>query len=251
MDLNSITYAASSTDLRRFKETSKLTEVRWERKEIIIHHTKLGQWKPPALIQMEGQPPAEQEATLYLGRLIGGRWLASGVERWRPGQTRKSLGQPFDMIEGWMHNEMWRPLNSAPMAEGELVFFCLASGNHRLATDTEVWERTDIRMARVYRDRIELVETATAPSQPEAPTGQTPGAPLDSIPRLMDRVKACEDANTTTNEKFDKRTDILSSDLARLESRADELEQRIFKLERGTPSTPPVTPPSRPPWWPF
>src|SRR5574343_978728 len=167
LDLSSVVYH-NTPSFADWPETAALLEVSWRDRRLTVRHSKSGQW-PPVPFET-----TTQEATLCLFLNYGGKWHAAGAERFRPGQTEKELGSPFDMTGGWLYDaNRWGDMANRTLRDGDVVAFCMVSGDMRSQMNPGPRERTNVRLARVSSIGIELlpdtgssVVTPPVPQQP-------------------------------------------------------------------------------------
>lgn len=182
IDLATVIYEGGSPNLASFQETSRIELLFWAGGRINVRHTKTGRW-PAVPFQS-----ATQEATLYVLRQLDGRWYGTGGERFRPNQTTKDLGKPTDIAPGWLYDTNRWPIMSRPIAEGEIIGFCMVAGDRRNNSIGPVLERTDIRFAHVSSGAIALIDKPEAgapmlpPEEAHPPVGTTPGGEAANNP---------------------------------------------------------------------
>ena len=223
-DLSSVVYH-NSPSITDWPITSQLTKVTWANRRLTVVHEKTGQWAP---VPFE---TTTQEATFWLFLFYGGKWHGAGAERFRPGQTEKELGSPFDMTSGWLYDaHRWGDMANRSLAPGETVAVCMTSGDMRSQMNPGPRERTAVRFAEVRADAINLwpvavVETPPQPSEPPMdPEEYWKGTALEltrAVDTLIARVQAAEDLVGAAR-----------SDLAQADARIVSLTQRIEAMEQ-------------------
>jgi len=165
IDLSKVVYH-HSPNVSGWRETSKLEEVSWANRTLTVRHSKRGMWNP-VVIAADG---TQQEATIWIFRFYDNKWHGAGAERLRPSQFQKELGSPFDMDHGWLYDpNRWGDMANLPINPGEVVGFMVTSGDMRGNMNPGPAERSDVRLVKVWGDRLEMVGEVVVPPAP-APT---------------------------------------------------------------------------------
>jgi hypothetical protein len=110
-------------DMTKWNATSKITSVKFSRKEICIDHTKKGKW-PKMKIFGNG---AVGEGNPWLIVKTGGKWHAATYEWLRPGQVCK-LGHTKDAIADLVRRiRKVNPLRAWSPRKGEIIGLMISS----------------------------------------------------------------------------------------------------------------------------
>lgn len=179
---------ASPPEVLSWPVTSTVTQFRLGGGQIVFDHSKRGQW-PGVPISADG---TLQEATLWVCFRMG---YCTGAERFRPGQTTKALGSPNDIGPGWLYSSQFGPMQNYTPADGEPVWFFMASGSTRLDTQTTVRERTNIIQVTWNKDGgswppfpwVEGMPSNPAPGGPQAPSN--PPVDVSGLQRQIDELR--------------------------------------------------------------
>ncbi len=179
----------NSPSIADWTATSTLEEVGWRSAGnsgvITVKHSKRGKWTP-VVIAPDG---TTQEATIWLFRFYNGKWHGAGAERLRPGQFEKELGRPFDMNSGWLYDpNRWGDMANRPFVDGEVVGFCVSSGDMRGRMFAEEKERSDVRLYKVGTFSIAPSEQAPVVVPPPPPPTPTP-TPACQCDKVLEEVK--------------------------------------------------------------
>lgn len=132
----------ASPDVSGWTETGTFS-VTFVPGQLNLSISALGAWSAPGqTINIGG---AQQAATIWLFRQIGGTWYGAGAERLRPNQTVKGLNAAYTQwpLDWWYNPSIWGPL-SVVGVPGENVALLVTAGSTRLDNRTYVTERTPI-----------------------------------------------------------------------------------------------------------
>jgi len=165
-----------------------------------------------------------QNATLWFFAKIDGQWVATGMERLRPGQANgtKPASNPSDWVGQLLSDpnnpNRWGPLQNYDPYVGEIVGFMIAAGSSRADNWYPVRERTQI-LEVVWpqnpgENPLRVADGGTDPIPPDPP--QPPVEPPDNT-EILQRLSTLE-----------TKTELLS---LQLDALAVESRGRIGDLE--------------------
>lgn len=188
--LDRVTVLHDPQDVFAFRPTSTITELRFEPNNLHIDHTQDTRWTS---VLIGDNPPAEQQATLWIFAVLGGRWTAAGMERLRPTQRDKPEGpDPRGFIAGFVEGRDFGAFNGYRFLDGDPIGFMVVQGSTRLDNQTPMRERSLViemqypcTNGRIQWEEGQSAEPAPAPQPEPEPTPVPLPAPAPSLDVAM------------------------------------------------------------------